>query len=132
MFGIKPAGIEIDGKALDSLFKAFSLTEADRWTLDWKTLDIDPILGDVGSITENFLGPACHGAGRFTAGAWGAGLCRKGANGGMAFWPSKTSKRPPPGSLSIAAAFSAAGVRGEVNRVAIGLMAGCMNDCASS
>lgn len=32
----------------------------------------------------------------------------------------------------MAAAFSAAGVLGDVSRVAIGLMAGCMKDWASS
>lgn len=30
MLGMKPAGMEMDGKAFDSLFSAFSLTEDDR------------------------------------------------------------------------------------------------------
>jgi hypothetical protein len=79
----------------------------------------------------------CAGAG---AGATGVGteggvdivaLCSREDTAGLC-----ASKKPAPGLVlitwSMAMAFSAAGVRGSDSREAIGLIAGCINDWASS
>ena len=156
---ISPEGIEMDGKALDSLFRAFSPTEDARLCLDPLLIAIDmDDLNFPDSETWNCLGPACHGVGKRAMGGSGttdsgrsdarlptvatAGSveCRSGRPSEKL--PSRdtcacrsssnTSKMPPPASRSRAATFSAAGVLGEVKRIAKGLIAGCMNDWAST
>ena len=64
MLGMRFAGIDIVGKAFDSLFRAFSLTEDDRVCLDGKIPDADGVRGGVGSETVNCLGPASQGEGK--------------------------------------------------------------------
>ncbi len=150
---MKPLGMGMDGKALVSFFNAFSLIEDERRDLAWKTAAIEETLGGDGSTMVNSLGPACHGAGITSGGAGcslggqrdltpaaGVALSDELVELDMLSWSMEaiegrsstrlltTSKSPPPGSWSIAAVFSAAGVFGEVRRVATGLMAGWMNE----
>ena len=77
MLGMKPEGIEMEGKALDSLFKALSPTDCDRCCLDWdwNAAAIDD-LNRPGS-TVNCFGPACHGVGSRARGDWRPGEFNK-------------------------------------------------------
>lgn len=156
---ISPEGIDMDGKALDSLFRAFSPAEDARLCLDPFLIAIDmDDLNFPDSETWNCLGPACHGVGKRaidgsgttdsgradallpTVARAGSVECRNGRRSGKlpssdkctCLSSSITSKMPPPASRSRAAALSAAGVLGEVKSVARGLIAGCIKDWASS
>ena len=71
MLGMRPEGIEMDGRAFDSRFRALSPTDCDRCCLDcdcdWNAAAIDD-LNRPGSAIKNCFGPACHGVGSRTEG----------------------------------------------------------------
>jgi hypothetical protein len=143
MFGKRPEGMEMDGKAFEILFRAFSPADWERCGLDcdWNAAAMDD-LNRPGSAVENCFGPACQGSGSRATGDGRSAryLAVSGVSSGMSAvfisWLgsslSSISKSPAAGWRANAAALSAAGVLGDVRRVTRGLMAGCRMDCASS
>ena len=129
MFGRKELGLGkeieeidgMDGKAFDSRLRASDPTDDDLpcRVPDWKTDDMALCLD------------ACAEAGGACNGVDIVELCIREAAAGL--W---ASKNPALTLLlmawSMAMAFSAAGVRVSDSLVAMGLMVGCINDCASS
>jgi hypothetical protein len=144
MFGIRPEGIEMDGKALDSLFRALSPADCARCCLEcvWNAAAMDD-LNRPGSVIMNCFDPACHGVGSCPEeDAWLPDKVSEtletplATGAGWGSWPGSSlsgiSKSSPADWRSKAAALSAAGILGEVRSVAKGLIAGCRNDWASS
>jgi hypothetical protein len=133
IFGKRPEGMEMDGKAFEILFRAFSPADWERCCLDcvWNAAAMDD-LNRPGSEVENCFGPACQGSGSRVAVSGVSSGMRTVCLSWLGSSLSSISKSPAAGWRAKAAALSAAGVFGDVRRVTRGLMAGWRIDCASS